>query len=255
MGLYVYAVARASEEMLPELSGIFDRPVYRLDGGPLCAIVSESRECGVRGERKHFATTFRIISTLSSEFDILPVAFGTISKSNDELRRFLEGYSGCLLEQMERISGAIEMSLSLKLGAADLGACLVDQATEPQAPREAPDAGTAERRPDHESFQGRSFDEALQKYSDDYAALSRKTLAKSCIEIIDLPVRSEYEIAKLAALVPRSDVNVFEAAVRASAAEVDQDITFEIGGPWPPNNFVWFKLGDRQPVRRGLSIP
>ncbi len=41
MGLYVYAVGRSGEGETPPLKGVFDQPAYRLEVGPLCAVVSE----------------------------------------------------------------------------------------------------------------------------------------------------------------------------------------------------------------------
>ena len=63
------------------------------------------------------------------------------------------------------------------------------------------------------------------------------------LEVLPLPLRKEQEIANLAALVPRTKRVQFEAAVHASAAQIDEDIAFNISGPWPPHNFVQFDPG------------
>ncbi len=63
-------------------------------------------------------------------------------------------------------------------------------------------------------------------------------LGSSCIELMSLPVRGEREVANIAALVARSALGDFEAAVHESAGEIDDDISFNIGGPFPPHNFV-----------------
>ena len=125
MSLYIYAVGGAIDGDLAPLQGVFDSPVFRFDAGPLCAIVSESRESGVRAERKHIIATQRVLAALNAEFDVLPMAFGTITKSEDELRRFLDDHRETF-RRKQRIRGAIEMSLHLNLGASDPIAYLVD---------------------------------------------------------------------------------------------------------------------------------
>ena len=81
-------------------------------------------------------------------------------------------------------------------------------------------------------------DKALHHYREARTAQVMTVVGDSCAEVITLPVRKEKEIANLAALVPRSKRDEFEAAVHASAAQIDEDIAFNISGPWPPYNFV-----------------
>jgi hypothetical protein len=240
MNLYVYAVGRAGDGELAPLRGIFDSPVLRFEAGPLCAIVSESRESGVRAERKHIIATQRVLAALNAEFDILPMAFGTISKSEDDLRSFLGDHHESLSAQLQRISGAIEMSLRLNLGATDPVAYLVDRTPALQSARERIFNGRRSPSNDSKIRLGQMFEDALRQYREAHTARVVATVEPSCAEVIALPVRGDREIANLAALVPRSGLDQFEAAVHASAAQIDEDIAFNIGGPWPPHNFVQF---------------
>lgn len=244
MGLYVYAVGRSGEGELPPLQGIFDRPVYRFDAGSLCAVVSESLECGLRAERKHIAATQRVLAALNAEFDLLPMAFGTLTKSKDDLRRFLDDHRDSLSAQLERISGAIEMSLRLNLEASDPIAYLVERVPALQAARERIFNGRRPPSNDNKLRLGQMFEDALRQYREAHTERVMAVVGASCAEVVSLPVRSDREIANLAALVSRSGLDRFEAAVHASAAEIDEDIAFNIGGPWPPHNFVQFDPRD-----------
>ena len=245
MGLYVYAVGRAGEGELPPLQGVFDRPAYRLDAGPLCAVVSECPVDMVRAERRHIAATQRVLAALNAEFDLLPMAFGTVTKSEDDLRRFLDDHREVLTAQLQRISGAIEMSLRLSLEVPDPIAYLVERTPALQAARERIFRGRRPPSYDDKIRLGQMFDDALHKYREAHTAQVMAVVGASCAEVIALPVREEKEIANLAALVSRSGLDQFEAAVHASAAQIDEDIAFNIGGPWPPHNFVQFDPRDR----------
>lgn len=240
MGLYVYAIGRSGDGEMPPLQGIFDRPAYRLDAGSLCAVVSECPVSAVRAERRHIAATQCILAALNAKYDLLPTAFGTVSKSKDDLRHFLDDHRETLSAQLQRISGAIEMSLRLNLEASDPIAYLVQRTPALQAARERLFHGRRPPSNDSKIRLGQMFEDALRQYREAHTARVMAVVGSSCAEVISLPVRGEREIANLAALVSRSGLEQFEAAVHASAAQIDEDIAFNIGGPWPPHNFVQF---------------
>ena len=127
MGLYVYAVGKAREGELPPLQGVLDRPAYRFEAEPLCAVVSECPLENVRAERRHIAATQRVLAALNAKFDLLPMAFGTVTKSEDDLRRFLDDNRDTLTSQLQRVSGTVEMGLRLSLEVPDPIAYLVER--------------------------------------------------------------------------------------------------------------------------------
>jgi hypothetical protein len=245
MSLYVYAVGKSGEGELPPLQGILDQPAYRLDSETLGAIVSDCPLDLVRAERRHILASQRVLSALNTQFDLLPMAFGTIAKSEADLRRFLGDHHDGLTVQLQRISGAVEMSLRVSLEVPDPIAYLVGRTPALQTARAL--AFNGRRTPTHDTKirLGQIFEDALRKYRDAHTTQILANLGACCAEIIALPVREDKEIANLAALVSRSNVDRFEAAVQVSAERIDEDIAFRIGGPWPPHNFVQFEPHDR----------
>jgi hypothetical protein len=240
MSLYVYAVGKSGGGELPPLQGVFDQPAIRLEAGSLCAIVSECSVATVRAERRHIAATQRVLRALNAEFDLLPMAFGTISNSQDDLRLFLDDHHDLLTMQLQRVSGAIEMSLRLSFDVQDPIAYLVERTPVLLAARQQTFHGRRPPTNDNKIRLGQMVDEALRQYREARTAQVVDAISASCAEIIALPVRGEKEIANLATLVSRSGIDQFEAAVQASAAQIEEDIAFNIGGPWPPHNFVQF---------------
>lgn len=240
MGLYVYAVGSACAGELPPLRGVLDRSAYRLDAGSLCVVVSECPIDTVRAERRHIAASQRVMAALNAQNDLLPMAFGTVAASESDLRVFLDEHRGTLEAQLQRIAGAVEMSLRLSLEVPDPVAYLVERTPELQAARERTFRSRRKPSYDDKIRLGQMFDDALRNYRDARTAQVMAVVGASCAEMIALPVRGDKEIANLAALVSRSDLDQFEAAVDASAAQIDEDIAFKLGGPWPPHNFVQF---------------
>jgi hypothetical protein len=254
MGLYVYAVGSSSAGELPALQGVLDRPAYRLDSGALCAIVSECPIDTIRAERRHIAAAQRVLAGFNAQFDLLPMAFGTVTKSEADLRNFLTEHHDVLTAQVKRVSGAVEMSLRLSLDVADPIAYLVERTPALQAARERTFRRRRQPSYDDRIRLGQMFDDALRRYRDVRTEQVVAVVGASCTEVIALPVREEKEIANLAMLVSRSGLDRFEAAVHASAEQIDEDIPFSIGGPWPPHNFVQFDPNGQskaQPFVRG----
>jgi hypothetical protein len=254
MGLYVYAVGSSSAGELPALQGVLDQPAYRLDSGALCAIVSECPIDTIRAERRNIAAAQRVLAGLNAQIDLLPMAFGTVTKSEADLRNFLTEHHDVLTAQVKRVSGAVEMSLRLSLDVADPIAYLVERTPALQAARERTFRRRRQPSYDDRIRLGQMFDDALRRYRDVRTEQVVAVVGASCTEVIALPVREEKEIANLALLVSRSGLDRFEAAVHASAEQIEEDIAFSIGGPWPPHNFVQFDPNGQskaQPFVRG----
>lgn len=242
MGIYVYAIGRDTDDALPAIEGILGQPVYRLASGALAAIVSDCPLEIVRAERKHIASSHRVLSSLSQPFDLLPVAFGTVAQSADALSNFLDEYGEMLTAQLQQIAGKVEMSLRLSLDVPDAISYFVQCTPELKVAR---DRLFGRHRPpsyDERIRLGQMCDDALRRYRDAQTALVLTLLGSSCTQIRTLPVGLEKEIANLAMLVPNDGVGRFEAAVNDVAARLPDELAFTIGGPWPPHNFVHLEL-------------
>ena len=242
MGLYVYAVGKASEAELPSVQGVLDRPAYRLEADSLCAIVSECPLGNVRAERKHIAATQRVLAALNAKFDLLPMTFGTVTKSEDDLRRFLNDNQESLSSQLQRVSGAIEMGLRLSLDVPDPIAYLVERTPALKTARDRTFRAHHKASHDEKIRLGQLFDQAFAKYRAAVTGQVRNLIDGACSEVMELPVRDEKQIANLAILVPRADLETFEAAIAAAAPQIDDDVVFNLSGPWPPHNFVQFNV-------------
>jgi hypothetical protein len=238
MGLYVYAVGRAGESALPPLSGILDQPVTRLDHGALSAVVSDCPMTAVRPERRNIAAAQRVLGALNAQFDLLPMAFGTVTKSPSSLFEFLAESSDLLTSQLERIAGAVEMGLRMNLDVPDPVAYLVGQTPALQSARERLFRGRRPPSHDEKIRLGQLCDATLRAYRQARTATLLTTLGAATVEIMELPVREDKELANLALLVSRSGRDDFDAAVEAAAAQLEDAIAFHISGPWPPHNFV-----------------
>lgn len=147
-----------------------------------------------------------------------------------------------LTAQLDHIAGTVEMSVRLSLDVPDAIGYLVQRTPELTGAR---DRLFGRHRPPSYAERirlGQLFDEALLRYRETQTVQALGLLEPCCAQIRTLPVGLEKEIANLAMLVPRDGVERFEAAVNEAATRLPDELTFTIGGPWPPHNFVNLEL-------------
>ncbi len=241
MSLYVYGIARADAPPQSTPIGLLDQPTYWLPAGPLAAIVSACPGKAMRAERKNIIASQRVLNRLNAEVDLLPMAFGTVADSEAALCEFLSAFQEGLLAQLQKVSGAIEMSLRLSLDVADPIAYLVARTPELQAARMRAFERQRPASYDEKLRLGQLCDMHLRRFRDSLAAQILAAVGPRCVETAVLAARTENEIANLAMLVARDGQDSFEAAVREAAATFDDDLVFSIAGPSPPHNFVRFE--------------
>ena len=182
----------------------------------------------------------RILSI--AQFDLLPMAFGTVAQSADALSRLLEEYRDALTAQLQRVAGAVEMGLRLNLDVTDPIAYLVERTPELRAARDR--LFHRHKQPSHDERirLGQLCDEALRRYRETQTTQMMALLGPSCVGIAALAVREENEVSSLAVLVQRDAIDRFETAVNVAAAQLADELAVTISGPWPPYNFVRLNL-------------
>ena len=242
MTLYIYAIAQADEQHGDLPAGIAEKPVYRIESGSLVAFVSDYQAAAIRAERRHIAACQRVLRALQAEVDLLPIAFGTLTSNADGVGELLTLHRDTLHSQLERVRGSVEMGIRVNLEVPDPVAYLVEHSAELQQAR---DHTFGRRKPpshDERMRLGQLCEAALRRFQEAQSAQLVEQLRQSCTEISPLPIHDDRQVANLAVLVPRTGLDAFEAAVNAAAESFDDDLAFNLSGPWPPYNFVQLEL-------------
>ena len=78
---------------------------------------------------------------------------------------------------------------------------------------------------------------ALALLRERHAAQLLPALTTVCIDICRNPPRATGELLNLACLVRRHDQQAFDDELSRAASGFDDDVTFEISGPWAPHHF------------------
>jgi hypothetical protein len=210
MSLVVYAIADAPAAE----SG----PLCTVEHDGLAAVVSE-HDGGRPPDRSDLLEYEQVMERLLAARTILPMRFGTVLADEDEVRSVMSERSEELRAGLERVRGAVE--LSLRAGW-----------REPAAPVTAGGTGAAggpgtAYMLDRVALARRA--RSLADRLDPLAALARETRRRIAPQD-DLPVHSAY-------LVDRPRVADFTDGVRRLDERHD-DIELVCTGPWPPYSFA-----------------
>jgi Gas vesicle synthesis protein GvpL/GvpF len=112
MGEYLYGVVHAPGPPSAGLRGLEDAEVRTITAGDVAALVSRFDAENARSSRHNLQAHTHVLETIFQERTVLPVGFGTIFRSEDEIRNeVLASQEEVLLEVLARLDGMAELTL------------------------------------------------------------------------------------------------------------------------------------------------
>jgi len=240
--LYVYAVS-AADVVLPEgITGLGGEPVHLVPVGRLAAVVSDTDLDVVRPERRFLSAHQAVLTRIIADADLLPMAFGMISDSEEAVRQLLAEHFAVLSRQLTRISGRVEMTVRLRWQEDDTFRVFVDRFPELRKRRDACFNGRREPSQMELLELGRIFEKLLQREREDKTGMALAMLGQVAVEVKTVDPASEQLMFDLNCLVDRSHESRFDTTVEELASKLGDEFVLEVRGPWPPYNFVTVSL-------------
>jgi hypothetical protein len=243
VGRYIYGIIRASEAPRIDAdvpSGLNDAELSVIEAGAVAAIVSPSEICRLRPQRKLLAAHQNVVDWISKRCSLLPVAFGLIADSEDDVQGLLVKHQEVLSNQLDVVDGRVEMTVTLSWAVENIFQFFVDRHQDLKDARESLASGSASR--DQLIAVGQLF-ERLQ--AEERENLSAKVIAgfeNLSVEVENQAPKDETQIFRAAFLIAREDVQQFESQVYEIAKGFDENFSFSFNGPWPPYSFVKLNL-------------
>jgi hypothetical protein len=232
--------------LLGEIRGVSDTPVRVVAEGKLGALVSEvplaefgdeplavnlhDPEWLEAGARGHDA----VLAAAVQETSVVPFRFGTIYRSEEQVRALLVGHAG-LVAALDSIAGRIEIGVK--------GFVREDAASEEHEPHADVSAG---RRYLEEKQRARRAAEEREALAARAADESHRRLASFADDARANPLQPAEVLPPRATmflngayLVRAEHLGAFRDAVASLEQELGASgVSFELTGPWPPYNFV-----------------
>ncbi|MET7763381.1 GvpL/GvpF family gas vesicle protein [Streptomyces sp. NPDC005336] len=114
MSTYVYGIARGEAVLGDELLGIGDPPlpVRALHEGELAAIVSDCAP-DLKPRRRDLLAHQHVLAEVSDAHPVLPMRFGSVSSSDDDVRSVLAEHADRYHDQLRRLGDRVEYNVKV----------------------------------------------------------------------------------------------------------------------------------------------
>lgn len=239
-GLYLYAVVNSEGVRNYGNLGIEKREVYSIDRGAVAAIVSDISPKKLRPRRQNLAAHHQVLKRLLEEHSVLPVSFGIVAKTPEEIQELLERNSETFTLQLGRVAGKREMGLRVTWEVNNIFEYMVNRHPLLKSMRDELFAADRSPIPEKKISLGNAFEKILDTERNSAQRAVQSLLKGICFETMPLKVRSEYEVMNLACLV--EDLSEFERGIEEVVAFFEDPFLFDYNGPWAPHNFVDLKI-------------
>jgi hypothetical protein len=183
-----------------------------------------------------------VIETVMKMYTIIPMSFGTVFRTDDDIREVLKSIYSSLKDVLKQMSGKLEFGLKVNWDR--------EQIIE-ELQREDEEIRQFHQEIIRKHLQstylarmqlGRMIDKAMAERSTQYVREIYEALRSVCVASRDNPPIGDKMIMNAAFLVERKREAEFDGVVNKIAKKYGKRLKFKYTGPWPPYNFVNIRL-------------
>src|SRR3954467_14950348 len=243
-GRYVYGVIEAREPFNFGKIGIggVGENVYSVHHGDVAAVVSKTPVFIFDPTRENALAHEHVIETVMKANTIIPMSFGTVFRTDDDIREVLRSIYPSLKDVLKQMEGKVEFGLKVMWER--------DHVIE-ELKREHEEIHRFHQEITRKHLQstylarmqlGRMIEKALAERSAQYVREIYDGLRDACVASRDNKPIGDKMILNAAFLIQRAREDEFDAAVNRVARKFGTRLNFKYTGPWPPYNFVNIRL-------------
>jgi hypothetical protein len=168
------------------------------------------------------------------------MSFGTVFRTEDDIRAFLRGACDALYEVLQKMEGKIEFGLKVNW---DKDAIIRELENE-EIRRLKDDISASRGTSTYFSRMqlGRVVESALQAKADSYVTEIYQGLRSAAVASRSNKPIGDRMIMNAAFLVDRGKTRAFDEQISEIARKYENKLSFLCTGPWPPYNFVNIRL-------------
>ncbi len=243
-GRYVYGIIEGREPLAFGKMGIggTGELVYSVSHGDISAIVSKTPVFIFDPTRENALAHEHVIETVMKTNTIIPMSFGTVFRTDDDIREVLKSIYTSLKDVLKQMEGKVEFGLKVTWDR--------DQVID-ELKRDDDEIHRFHQEITRKHLQstylarmqlGRMIDKALVERSAEYVREIYDALRSTCVASRDNKPIGDKMIMNAAFLIERDRESDFDAAVNRIAKRFGERLNFKYTGPWPPYNFVNIRL-------------
>ena len=243
-GRYVYGVIEARDNTGFGRIGIggLGENVYCVHHGDVAAVVSKTPVFIFDPTRENALAHEHVIETVMKTNTIIPMSFGTVFRTDDDIREVLKSIYPSLKDVLKQMANKLEFGLKVTWDR--------DRIVE-ELKRENEEIHRFQHELTRKHLQstyfarmqlGRMIDKALSERAAEVVREIYDGLRTVCVASRDNKVIGDKMIMNAAFLIQKDKETEFDAAVNAVAQKFGDRLNFKYTGPWPPYNFVNIRL-------------
>jgi gas vesicle protein GvpL/GvpF len=243
-GRYVYGIVETDDPATFGKIGIggAGELVHMVQYQDIAAVVSNTSVFIFDPTRENALAHEHVIETVMKSYTIIPMSFGTVFRTNDDIREVLKSIYASLKDVLNQMAGKLEFGLKVNWDR--------DQIME-ELKQDDEEIHRFHQEIVRKHLQstylarmqlGRMIDKAMAERSTQYVRDIYDALRGVCVASRDNQPIGEKMIMNAAFLVERKRENEFDGAVNKIARKYSKHLTFKYTGPWPPYNFVNIRL-------------
>ena len=243
-GRYVYGIIEAKEQTTFGKIGIggAGELVYTVKYQDIAAVVSKTSVYIFDPTRENALAHEHVIETVMKNYTIIPMSFGTVFRTDDDIREVLKSIYASLKDVLHQMAGKLEFGLKVNWDR--------DQIIE-ELKRDDEEIRQFHQEIIRKHLQstylarmqlGRMIDKALAERATQYVREIYEGLRSVCVASRDNQPIGDKMIMNAAFLVDRTREAEFDEVVNRIARKYGKRLKFKYTGPWPPYNFVNIRL-------------
>jgi gas vesicle protein GvpL/GvpF len=243
-GRYVYGIVRSKGAMNFGSIGIGGaaEQVYTVNYLDIAAVVSKTTVAIFDPTRENALAHEHVIETVMKNNTIIPMSFGTVFRTDDDIREVLKGIYSSVKDVLEQMAGKLEFGLKVNWDRDQIIQELMEQDEEIRRFHREIIRKQLQSTYFARMQLGRMIDKALAELAANYVREIYDGLRAVCVASRDNKPIGDKMIMNAAFLIQKAREAEFDAAVNKVAQKFGDRLNFKYTGPWPPYNFVNIRL-------------
>jgi Gas vesicle synthesis protein GvpL/GvpF len=243
-GRYVYGIVEAKEPVTFGRIGIggSGELVYMIKYQDIAAIVSNTNVFIFDPTRENALVHEHVIETVMKVHTIIPMSFGTVFRTADDIREVLRSIYPSLKDVLHQMAGKLEFGLKVNWERDPIIEELKEEDNEIRRFHDEIIRKHLQSTYLARMQLGRMIDKAMAEKSSQYVREIYEALRGVCVASRDNQPIGDKMIMNAAFLVERKRESEFDGVVNKIAKKYGSRLKFKYTGPWPPYNFVNIRL-------------
>jgi hypothetical protein len=243
-GRYVYGIIEAKDALAFGKMGIGSQGemVYTVHHGDIAAVVSKTNVYIFDPTRENALAHEHVIESVMKSHTIIPMAFGTVFRTDEDIRQVLKSIYTSLKDVLKQMEGKVEFGLKVSWDRDRI----IEELKRDDEEIHRLHAELTKKHLQSTYFArmqlGRMIDKSLSERSSEFVREIYDGLRFACVASRDNKPIGDKMIMNAAFLILRHREPDFEAAVNKVARKFGDRLNFKLTGPWPPYNFVNIRL-------------